>query len=333
MENNTEKGKIISKTITISKPSVKVQLGQGVLYGLFVALLSGYLYAGLLAGFSSPLQGSRQGGDGQLPLVNWTYDYVRPVDQSPLWEQSPTDENYYTAFQYSDNIAMSSDYAGVYNSCHSSNGIEFTYYRWDRTGHPYPECNFNANEMPPVNMADVYSIDLIVIDSFCYECNDGLQLGTTIRLDRTNGWAAGWQNGGRGFDLSAAWSSSNTLLHYYSMIYEYAGGGPFTVIFEVRYRMLTGTWQCGDGTYYWQCSTNQPYWCDPEQGLIPRCDLCGCPGGAPICCPYGGCQSVECGGSSPAVLKGSSPAIMKPPQWFMDQWSDWCDDHPNDPLC
>ena len=49
---------------------------------------------------------------------------------------------------------------------------------------------------------------------------------------------------------------------------------------------------CSDGTEYWQCSNNVPFYCDGNF-LVEDCLICGCPINQ-VCQPSGRCLALTC---------------------------------------
>lgn len=326
-------------------------MSQGILLGLSFVLLAGFLAAGFSVGFQKPLvkeapipepTASTEGGTF---LRTTTPIYARPATQSPAFIER--DGHTYIE-QYTDNVAGSSN-EYVDNSCMISGGGTAYEFLIERNGHPNGrnECRFNATELVAPALDEMSSIDFIVNATHCPSCNPPVQLGMNLRLDRTNNWIAGWSNTGCNMDVFGeicgeygmtvkAEFTGQTLMRYRVHVFNHhPEHRPLKVLFEVKYQKFVGDPEqfCDDGTPYGQCSWQQPLYCDPDRhGLVAACEICGCPGGSPICCGSSGegggwCAQTSCNGG------GGSPSVLKAPQELIDAWNDYCDQYPDDPLC
>ncbi len=84
-----------------------------------------------------------------------------------------------------------------------------------------------------------------------------------------------------------------------------------------------------DSTPYGECSN--PYgstatatYCNGGT-FQSNCEMCGCPANY-YCGSLGACVNEN-------PPQGGSPIMLKAPQWYLDQMNDYCDTHPDDPLC
>ena len=193
MIDNEEKNQPLRQKVAVaSRTSVGVQVSSGVLLGLFVVLFSSFLYAGMIAGFSSPLvEPSGVEGGGGVPLTgNWTW-YRSQTGNPTGW---PFEQN-------SNNIVL---WSGLHSTmdCVDSLG-DYGVYQSIVLGRAGP-CGLNTTETNPrVPILLMEHMNFSISGNICYDCNElAPGNGYNFTTQWSEGYITGWNSAGCEIDIN-----------------------------------------------------------------------------------------------------------------------------------